>query len=101
MYQRKEATGMDILGGAAFHRLEGAIHAASMRQKVLAHNIANVDVPYFKRSDVAFEEMLTNAIGEQRATGLMGRITNTRHIPINNSYPSPSPQVVTDESTVI
>jgi flagellar basal-body rod protein FlgB len=98
---RKEATGMDVLGGAAFQRLEGAINAASMRQRVIANNIANVDVPYFKRSDVAFEEMLTNALGGQGVMGLTGKVTNARHIPINNSYPSPSPQVVTDQSTVI
>jgi len=28
-------------------------------------------------------------------------MTNARHIPINSSYPSPSPKVVTDESTSI
>jgi flagellar basal-body rod protein FlgB len=92
---------MNVLGGAAFQRLESAIQAASMRQRVLANNIANVDTPYFKRSDVAFEEMLTQAIGEQGTPVLAGRMTNARHIPINGSFPSPSPKVVTDESTSI
>jgi flagellar basal-body rod protein FlgB len=92
---------MDVLGGAAFQRLESAINAASMRQRVLANNIANVDTPYFKRSDVAFEELLTQAIGGQGTPVLAGKMTNPRHIPINASYPTPSPQVVTDESTSI
>jgi len=92
---------MEILGGAAFQRLENAIHAASMRQRVIANNIANVDTPYFKRSDVAFEELLTQAIGAQRQGSLAGKITDARHIPINTTYPSPSPQVITDESTAI
>jgi flagellar basal-body rod protein FlgB len=92
---------MNVLGGAAFQRLESAINAASMRQRVLANNIANVDTPYFKRSDVAFEELLTQAIGGQGTPILSGRITNARHIPINTSFPSPSPKVVTDESTSI
>jgi flagellar basal-body rod protein FlgB len=92
---------MDVLGGAAFQRLESGIQAASLRQRVLANNIANVDTPYFKRSDVAFEELLTRAIGSQGTDILAGRMTNSRHIPINASFPSPSPKVVTDESTSI
>ncbi|MCD9023355.1 flagellar basal body rod protein FlgB [Cohnella silvisoli] len=92
---------MNVLGGAAFQRLESAINAATMRERVLANNIANVDTPYYKRSDVAFEELLTQAIGAQGIPVLAGRMTNARHIPINTSYPSPSPKVVTDESTSI
>lgn len=90
---------MNVLGGTAFQRLESAINAASMRQRVLANNIANNDTPYFKRSDVVFEELLTQAIGGHGKSALAGRMTNARHIPINSSYPSPSPKVVTDEST--
>lgn len=92
---------MEILGGAAFQRLEGAVNAASLRQRVIANNIANVDVPYFKRADVAFEEMLTHALGAHGESSLAGKMTNARHIPINNSYLSPAPQVITDESTTI
>jgi flagellar basal-body rod protein FlgB len=92
---------MNVLGGAAFQRLEGALQAASMRQRVLANNIANVDTPYYKRSDVAFEEMLTQAMGAEGTPVIAGRMTNPRHIPINGSYPTPSPQVITDESTAI
>lgn len=92
---------MEVLSGAAFQRLENAIHAASMRQRVLANNIANVDTPYYKRSDVAFEEYLTKAIGGQGERALPGKMTDPRHIPIHVSYPSPSPQMVTDESSAI
>jgi len=45
---------MDLLDGASFRRLEGALHAATLRHQVLSNNNANVDTPYFKRSDVAF-----------------------------------------------
>jgi len=92
---------MELLSGASFQRLENAINAATMRQRVLANNIANVDTPYFKRSDVAFEEMLSQAIGSQGTKVLAGRMTNDRHIPINSSYPSPSARIVTEESTAI
>jgi flagellar basal-body rod protein FlgB len=90
---------MELLGGAAFQRLENAISAAAMRHRVLSNNIANNDTPHFKRSDVAFEEMLTQAISSQGNRALAGKLTNARHIPINGAYPSPAPRVVTDEST--
>lgn len=96
---------MNLLGGASFQRLESAINAASMRQRVLANNIANVDTPYYKRSDVAFEEMLTQAIGNQDGSqgALPGRVTNAKHIPINGSSAAvaPNPTVVTEQSTSI
>ncbi|MDB4868466.1 MAG: flgB [Cohnella sp.] len=92
---------MDVLNGASFQRLEGAIHAASMRQQVLANNIANVDVPYFKRSDVAFEEFLSQAMGQDGLKTLSGRRTDSRHIPIGASSPNAAAQVVTDETSVI
>lgn len=41
---------------------EKALEAASTRQRVLAHNIANVGTPGFKRSRVDFEAQLAQAI---------------------------------------
>ncbi len=95
---------MNLLGGASFQRIESAISAASLRQSVLANNIANVDTPYYKRSDVAFEELLAQAMGGQSSTQtLSGKVTNARHIPINGSSMSslPMPQVITENSTSI
>ncbi|MFC4598934.1 flagellar basal body rod protein FlgB [Cohnella hongkongensis] len=92
---------MELLSGASFQRLENAIHAAGMRYRVLSNNIANQETPYFKRSDVVFEEMLAQAIGSQSTRALGGRLTDSRHIPINGSYPAPAPKVVTDESTAM
>jgi flagellar basal-body rod protein FlgB len=95
---------MNLLGGASFQRMESALSAASLRQSVLANNIANVDTPYYKRSDVAFEEMLAQAIGGQNGSqALPGRVTNARHIPINGSSMTflPKPQVVAEDTTSI
>ncbi|WP_372633841.1 flagellar basal body rod protein FlgB [Cohnella sp.] len=90
---------MELLSGASFMRLENAIQAATMRHRVLSNNIANNDTPYFKRSDVVFEELLTQAIGAQGTRAPAGRLTDPRHFPINGAYPSPTPKVVVDEST--
>jgi len=92
---------MELLSGASFLRLENAIQAAAMRQRVLSNNIANNDTPYFKRSDVVFEELLTQAIGAQGTRAFASKPTDPRHFPINGAYPLPAPRVVTDESTAI
>ncbi|MGQ9842787.1 MAG: flagellar basal body rod protein FlgB [Spirochaetota bacterium] len=42
--------------------LEKALDVESFRRKVIANNIANVDVPHFKRSEVNFESELKRAI---------------------------------------
>lgn len=42
---------------------------AGQRQKIIAHNIANIDTPNFQTKDVdpqAFQEMLGDAIGKRR-----------------------------------
>ena len=95
---------MDLLGGASFQRLESAVNAASLRQRVLANNVANNDTPYFKRSDVVFEELLAQTIGSHSGnqSSLPGRVTNAKHIPINGSFAAvPQAKVVTEESTSI
>jgi flagellar basal-body rod protein FlgB len=42
--------------------LERAISGASMRQSVLANNLANAETPGFQRSDVDFHSALTQAM---------------------------------------
>ena len=41
--------------------------AATMRRKTIANNIANVDVPHFKRSEVVFESELKRAIDHEQS----------------------------------
>jgi flagellar basal-body rod protein FlgB len=47
---------------ATFQLLENALRAAQLRQAVYANNIANMDTPGFKRSDVQFETLLQEAL---------------------------------------
>jgi len=83
--------------------MEGAIKAASLRQQVLANNVANVDTPNFKRSDVQFEELLAEAMGTDGRIGeFVGLRTDPRHVQIGGSAGSPpSARIVTDQSTQI
>lgn len=48
--------------------LSSAMHATQLRNNVISHNIANVDVPGFKRSIVEFENLLQQELDQARAT---------------------------------
>lgn len=91
---------MQLLNGIGFQKLESALQAANLRQGVLVNNIANVDTPYFKRSNVSFESLLQSEMsGTTKA--LEGRRTNERHFRIGLSSQIPQPEVQTDKSTVM
>ena len=63
--------------------LERALDVESLRRKVIANNIANVDVPHFKRSEVNFESELQRVIEEQEVQDdkYPAKLTDPRHIP--------------------
>lgn len=76
------------------------LDAASLRNTVIADNLANVDTPGFKRSDVVFEDELRKAIAGNGK--IKGFITNEKHIPIGGSTAADvSPQVVKENDTSI
>src|SRR5438105_3316936 len=58
-----------IFGGDGFVAQTRALDAASLRQQAIAHNLANVNTPGFKRQDVTFETKLSHALAEHRAAG--------------------------------
>ncbi|REE94410.1 flagellar basal-body rod protein FlgB [Paenibacillus taihuensis] len=91
---------MNLLNGPEFSRLQGAINAAEMRQRVISNNIANVDTPKFKRSEVVFESLLEQSMGNGNSQ-FVGRRTNARHIPIGQSSSIPEARVITDETSVM
>ncbi|WP_339208914.1 flagellar basal body rod protein FlgB [Paenibacillus sp. FSL K6-3182] len=90
---------MNLLNGAAFGRMEGALQAAEMRQRVISNNVANGDTPHFKRSEVLFEELLEQSMGNTQGQ-LIGKRTNQKHIAIGaGSSNVPIPKLITDETT--
>ncbi len=66
-----------------------------MRHKVIADNIANVNTPGFKKSDVVFEEKLAEAMSGRKAT--LTR-THARHLP-GRQGDAFAPSIVTDTRT--
>jgi flagellar basal-body rod protein FlgB len=59
--------------------LKRSLDASSLRQKVIANNLANVSTPAYNRREVTFEDELRKAINRN---GIQGRTTHRRHIPI-------------------
>lgn len=62
-------------------RLGRALDASILRQSVISNNIANVDTPYYKRSEVKFEQYLKQELQATKST-FVGNRTDPRHLQI-------------------
>lgn len=63
--------------------LERGLNTAMVRRKTIADNIANADVPHFKRSEVIFESVLKRAIESEKIEkekSVPTKVTNQRHM---------------------
>ncbi|SMC66852.1 flagellar basal body rod protein FlgB [Sporomusa malonica] len=70
-----------ILKSTQISVLEKALGAASLRHKVISDNIANVNTPRFKKSEVSFEDQLDLAMNTKNTP--LAR-THERHLPIKS-----------------
>ena len=60
------------------------LDAASMRQRSIASNIANIETPGYRRKEIAFEEDLKKALAGR---GVKGKKTRSEHFPIGRLAP--------------
>lgn len=83
---------MKIFDSTKIPLLTKALQAYSMRQKVIASNIANIATPGYRPQSVSFEEQLAGAM----EGGTVGaEQTHERHFQINSSQnQSASPEIV-------
>jgi len=84
--------------------IEKSMNVESLRRKVIADNVANVDVPHFKRSEVNFESELKRALYQNKDVNenrLPAILTDDRHIPffIERDVKSVSPRINVDYTT--
>lgn len=84
------------LDGPVLNVLQKELNASSLRQQVLANNVANIDTPNFKRSDVDFQAVLSAALGE-KSGDLSLKLTSLRHIP--GVAEGDGTGIVTDQTT--
>jgi len=78
---------MNLFSGLSGHGsipvLERALSFTEQRHKVIAHNIANIDTPFFKEKDLdvrEFQAALVEAIEEQKATGKPFRMSSRSNV---------------------
>ncbi len=85
--------------------LERGLDVESLRRRVIANNIANVDVPHFKRSEVNFESELRRVIeyNNSQDSRYPGAVSDERHIPfyVERDIRSVSPRINLDYNTTM
>ena len=70
-----------IMNSSTFDYLQRGLSAAQLRQEVISNNIANVNTPHFKKSDVVFESLLAKEMGLDKEYRLQMVRTQDRHLP--------------------
>lgn len=79
-----EVTNMDLFGGT-ISNLESGLTYASVKQKTIAQNIANVDTPNYKAKDVSFKQMLADA----QTNSITANKTDAKHIDFQSETATP------------
>ena len=85
----------DLLGDLTTEVLKKALDASTLRQQVIANNVANAETPGFKRSEVLFESYLADAIEHDE------RVMESPQPGEELAIPSLSPKIVTDLHTAL
>ncbi|MGG0657928.1 flagellar basal body rod protein FlgB [Rummeliibacillus pycnus] len=75
---------MSLFGGT-ISNVENGLSYASLKQKTIAQNIANVDTPNYKAKDVSFSKMLSDA----QDSYIKAYRTNDKHIDFQTNAQTP------------
>lgn len=80
--------------------LEGALQAAALRQRAIAHNLANVETPGYRRFEVVYEEALAQRHRQEQGRVLPLARTHPHHLrgPVR---PPVAPTLVRDGTSVV
>lgn len=81
------------------NKLSLGLNKASLRHSVLSNNLANVNTPRFKRSDVQSHSLFAEQLRQVPAREL--KRTNTRHLPATSTRGSEWHSVVTDYTSAL
>lgn len=85
----------------SFIVLNKSLQASALRHKVIANNIANINTPRFKRSEVSFEKQLAEALAEEEPLNISKnkkelplKVTNAKHF---NNISATKPKITLNE----
>jgi len=90
-----------IISSEIYQILEKSLNAASLQQQMTSNNIANVNTPGYKRSEVVFQSKLDQALNSAEKNYLPLTVTNKNHISIvpEMTIDSINPEIITDTQT--
>ena len=90
-----------IFASEIYKVLEKSLNAASMQHQMISNNIANVDTPGYKRSEVVFQSKLNEVLGMKDKDYLPLTVTNKNHIPIvpNLTIDDINPEIIVNNET--
>ncbi len=87
-----------IMNATAINVLGRGLQAANLRHAVISDNIANVNTPNFKKSEVVFESLLAEQMTNDTKKLAMVR-TRDKHLPMVREQGLISPQIQEDGTT--
>ncbi|MBR2733056.1 MAG: flagellar basal body rod protein FlgB [Selenomonadaceae bacterium] len=91
-----------IFSSTNFNYLPRAMTAATIRQEVIANNIANVNTPNYRKSVVNFEELLAREIyGEEPDGKLKMYRTHDKHLPPTPLKFHAEPTIIEDTTNIM
>lgn len=88
----------DLFTTLTLETLSKSLDAAALNQVLLSHNIANVNTPGYKRSEVSFQDQLRRALSSHDSPLVR---TNPRHLPFRVELSQVEPRVVLDHETAM
>jgi len=77
-----------IFSQSGIEKLSLGMDTASMKNRVVAENIANIDTPGFKSKDIKFHNVMKEYLGEGKKLPLSR--TNEKHLPPSGAMISPA-----------
>lgn len=92
-----------LVNSTNFDYLSRGMAAASLRQEVISHNIANVNTPNYRKTVVEFEDLLAKEIyGDEPEEGKLQMVrTQDKHLPHKPSAYHAEPNMVEDLTTIM
>ncbi|WP_019553204.1 flagellar basal body rod protein FlgB [Propionispira raffinosivorans] len=82
----------EVVGSSTINILAQGLHAANTRHQVISNNIANVNTPGFKKSEVTFESLLAKQLDPGSGDLDVVR-TNDKHLPMGSLNGEIAPQI--------
>ncbi|MCI3921167.1 flagellar basal body rod protein FlgB [Paenibacillus sp. TRM 82003] len=80
---------------------ESMLDVLSLRNRVIANNIANVDTPRYKTQNVVFQEELLKQLGKGESGNLQLRRTHARHLPATSAFTGVPFKITESTDTVV